>query len=60
MYIYREQEYRKTIQLLKDEIDENSHKPFKIHKDTTEDELQLQGLKLDLNESVVEVQPKKQ
>ena len=39
MYIYREQEYRKTIELLKKEIDENSHKPFLVFKDTTEDEI---------------------
>jgi len=37
---------------LKKEIDENSHKPFLVFKDTTEDELQLQGLKLSLNEPV--------
>lgn len=60
MYIYREQEYRKTIDLLKKEIDENSHKPFHVYKDTTEDELQLQGLKLSLHEQKKEVIPKKQ
>lgn len=50
MYIYREHEYRNTIGLLKKEIDENSHKPLLVYKDITEDELQLQGLKLSLNE----------
>ncbi len=60
MYIYREQEYRKTISLLKTEISDNSHKPFHVNVDKTEDELQLQGLKLDLNEAVMEVKPKKE
>ncbi len=39
MYIYREHEYRNTIELLKKEIDENSHKPLLVYKDITEDEL---------------------
>jgi hypothetical protein len=60
MYIYREQEYRKTIELLKKEIDENSHKPFHVYKDITEDELQLQGLKLSLNEPTATTMHKKQ
>lgn len=48
-YIYREQEYRTTIELLKKEIDLNSKKPFALPKETQDDELQLEGLKLELN-----------
>ena len=48
-YIYREQEYRSTIQRLKDEIDKNSKKPFALPKEIGDDELELEGMKLVLN-----------
>lgn len=47
-YIYREQEYRSTIQRLKDEIDKNSKKPFALPKEIGDDELELEGMKLEL------------
>lgn len=48
-YIFREQEYRTTIELLKKEIDDHSKKPFALPKETADDELELDGLKLELN-----------
>lgn len=40
-YIFREQEYRKTIEDLKREIDQRSKKPLEPIKEMTEDEQQL-------------------
>jgi hypothetical protein len=34
---------------LKKEIDENSQKPFALPKETADDELELEGIKLELN-----------
>lgn len=49
MYIYRENEYRETIRLLKIEIDENSKKPLQLPKEVADQTLQLEGgLKLEL------------
>jgi hypothetical protein len=48
-YIFREQEYRITIDKLKVEIDKHSKKPFALPKDTGDDELELEGMKLELN-----------
>jgi hypothetical protein len=36
MYIYRENEYRETIRLLKIEIDENSKKPLQLPKEVAD------------------------
>lgn len=49
MYIYREQEYRDTIQLLKQQIEDNSKKTFLLPKETTDETLELEGgVKLEL------------
>lgn len=48
-YIFREQEYRTTIEILKKEIDDHSKKPIDLPKETADDELELDGLKLELN-----------
>ena len=50
-YIFREQEYRTTIELLKKEIDLHSKKTFQLPQETNDDELQLEGLKLELNKN---------
>lgn len=57
-YIFREQEYRTTIELLKKEIDLHSKKPFSLPQETQDDELQLEGVKLELNKN--ESKPKQQ
>lgn len=43
MYIYREQEYRETIRLLKLSIDENSKKTFLLPRETNEETIELEG-----------------
>jgi hypothetical protein len=43
MYIYREQEYRETINLLKLSIDENSKKTLVLPKETQDKTLELEG-----------------
>lgn len=43
MYIYREQEYRETIRLLKLSIDENSKKSFLLPKETNDETIELEG-----------------
>lgn len=49
MYIYREQEYRETIRILNESIDQNSKKPFLLPKETTDETLDLEnGVKLEL------------
>lgn len=49
MYIYREQEYRETIRILNEAIDQNSKKPFLLPKETTDETLDLEnGVKLEL------------
>ena len=49
-YIYREHEYRKTIALLKQKIDENSKKTLKQPQNTADNELDLEGgISLNLN-----------
>jgi hypothetical protein len=49
-YIYRENEYRKTVAMLKQEITKHSKDTLRLPKDTADDELELEGgLLLDLN-----------
>ena len=49
-YIYRENEYRKTVAMLKQEILKHSKDTLRLPKDTADDELELEGgLLLDLN-----------
>ena len=46
MYIFREQEYRKTIEELKKQIDQISQKPLQEQKKQSEDQQQLIGIKV--------------
>lgn len=49
MYIYREQEYRQTIDLLQQQICDNSKKTIELPKETTDETLELEGgVKLEL------------
>ena len=49
MYIYREEEYRHTIELLKKEMDDNSKKPLDVPVQAADETLELEGgLKLEL------------
>lgn len=50
-YIFREQEYRRTIEEIKREIDQRSQKPLQVIPDPTDDEIQLRGIKLHLKEN---------
>ena len=43
MYIYREQEYRETINMLKQQIDTNSKKSLLLPRETTDETLDLEG-----------------
>ena len=49
MYILREQEYRNTIVQMKKQIELKSQKPLELTQEKTDDQLQLIGLKLQLN-----------
>ena len=51
MYIFREQEYRRTIEELKNEIDRISQKPLQEQKKQTEDQQHLIGIKVQLNKN---------
>lgn len=51
MYIFREQEYRKTIEELRNEIDRRSQKPMQEVRKKSEDQKQLQNIKLQLNKN---------
>ena len=50
-YIFREQEYRTVIQGLREEIERVSQKPLARVKARTEDELQMEAIKLRLDEN---------
>lgn len=49
MYIYREQEYRKTIEDLEKHIDLISQKPLAQIREQSEDQIQLENIKIQLN-----------
>jgi hypothetical protein len=38
-YIFREQEYRRTIEEIKNEIEKRSQKPLQLIKEPTDDEI---------------------
>jgi NADH:ubiquinone oxidoreductase subunit F (NADH-binding) len=43
MYIYRETEYRRTIELLKQQIEENSKKSLVMPKEIVDEGIELEG-----------------
>ena len=55
MYIFREKEYRQAIGDLQEEIEGNAINPFEQAKEVSEDQLQLMGIRLHLNQSSAEV-----
>lgn len=49
MYIYREQEYRNTTEMLKRQIEENSKKTMELPREIVDESLELEGgVKLEL------------
>jgi hypothetical protein len=49
MYIYREHEYRNTMNMLKRQIEENSKKTMELPKEIVDESLELEGgIKLEL------------
>ena len=50
-YIFREQEYRKVIQDLKDEIERVSQKPLERERTKSQDQLQMENINLRLRQN---------
>lgn len=53
-YIFREQEYRQTIQQLKDEIKKNSNNPLVVPSKKSENTLPIEGGQLEINKDQTE------